>query len=254
MMPTSSPTEIETRDMEDRSLSILVYGASKTGKSTLSVTAPAPRLYMDVEAASRFLPIKKVDWDPSREEPPVFDGSWDTAVVRTKDWETVQKAYQWLASGKHPFVSFIIDSISELQQRYIEGIAGREQMKLQQWGTAFREVAGLVRDIRDLTVHPTKPLEAIVMTAMAKQRDGMWRPFAQGQLQDVIPYFLDITGYLYIESEGFGTTTTEKRMLLTRRTMQFEAGERVGGKIPPVLEDPNIAAMLEMIFGTRETE
>lgn len=236
---------------EDRSVTFLIYGASKSGKSTLSVTSPAPRLYMDVEAASRFLPIRKVSWNPAKEEPPVDDGTWDTAVVPTKNWDTVQKAYQWLASGKHPFKSFIVDSISELQQRYIEGISGRSQLQLQQWGDAFREVAGLIRDIRDLSVHPTKPLECVVLTAMARNRDGMWSPFVQGQLQDVMPYFLDLTGYLYVEleSEGVGSDMlTEKRKLLTRRTSQFEAGQRLGGAIPPVVNNPNLTEMIDMVF------
>jgi AAA domain len=236
---------------EDRSISFLIYGASKSGKSTLAVSSPAPRLYMDVEAAARFLPIKRVAWNPAKEEPPEYDGTWDTAVVPTKNWDTVMKAYQWLASGKHPFNSFIIDSISELQQRYIEGISGRSQLQLQQWGDAFREVAGLIRDIRDLTVHPTKPVQCVVLTAMARNRDGLWSPFVQGQLQDVMPYFLDLTGYLYVELEpGEGDMLVEKRRLLTRRTTQFEAGQRLGGAIPPIVESPNLEEMIETVFPT----
>jgi len=237
---------------EDRSISFLIYGASKSGKSTLAVTSPAPRLYMDVEAAARFLPINRIAWNPAKEEPPVDDGTWDTAVVPTKNWDTVQKAYQWLASGRHPFNSFIVDSISELQQRYIEGISGRSQLQLQQWGDAFREVAGLIRDIRDLTVHPTKPVQCIVLTAMARNRDGMWSPFVQGQLQDVMPYFLDLTGYLYVEleSDPGSDLLVEKRRLLTRRTTQFEAGQRLGGAIPPIVNDPHLEEMIETVFPT----
>lgn len=212
------------------------------------MTSPAPRLYMDVEAASRFLPIRKISWNPAKEAPPENDGSWDTAVVSTKNWDTVQKAYQWLASGKHPFQSFIVDSISELQQRYIEGISGRSQLQLQQWGDAFREVAGLIRDIRDLTVHPTHPIECVVLTAMARNRDGVWSPFVQGQLQDVMPYFLDLTGYLYVELEAEGDDLVEKRRLLTRRTSQFEAGQRLGGAIPPIVDNPNLSDMIDMVF------
>lgn len=236
--------------MEDRSVSFLIYGASKSGKSTLSVSSPAPRLYLDVEAAARFLPIKRVEWNPAKEAPPEDDGTWDTAVVPTKSFETVQKAYQWLASGKHPFKSFIIDSISELQQRYIEGISGRSQLQLQQWGDAFREVAGLIRDIRDLTVHPTKPIECIVLTSMARNQDGVWSPFVQGQLKDVMPYFLDLTGYLYVELETDSDTSmiVERRKLLTRRTHQFEAGQRLGGAIPPVVESPNLSELIDLVF------
>lgn len=247
----------------NRSLSLLIHGASKSGKSSLSVTSPAPRLYADVESASRFLAIKPIAWDPSKEAPPVYDGSWDTAVVATRDWATVERMYQWLASGQHPFKSLVIDSISELQQRYIESKSGRQQLTQQQWGDAFRVVSGLVRDIRDLTMHPTAPLEAVVMTAMTRQLDGMWRPWLQGQLQTVLPYLLDVTAYIWAEQEVDELTgqAEEVRKLLTRRTSQFEAGERVDGRIPTVMRiqtrasgqpGTDIQEMLNMIFGPAE--
>lgn len=247
-------TERDKMQEMNRSLTMLVYGAAKAGKSTLAITTPAPRLYMDVEAASRFLPIEPVFWDPSKSAPPEADGTWDTAIVQTKDWRTVELAHQWLESGQHPFKSFIIDSISELQQRYIEDVAGRSQLTQQAWGDAFRAVGGLVRDIRDLTVHPTKPLEAVVLTAMAREFDGHWKPYLQGQLATIMPYLLDITAYLYAESVTNELTfeVTEVRRLLTRRTNQFEAGERVGGKVPAIVEDPNVSAMIDMIFGQKE--
>ena len=237
----------------DRSLSLLIHGASKSGKSTLSVTAPTPRLYLDVEAASRFLPITRVPWNPAKEKPPTPDGTWDTAVVTTHDWTTVEKVYQWLRSGQHDFASLIIDSISELQQRYIEEVAGRVQLTQAQWGDLFRSVSGLVRDIRDLTVHPTKPLECVVMTAMTRQLDGVWRPWVQGQLQTVLPYLLDVTGYLWAEqtTDEISGEITESRRLLTRRTSTFEGGERVGGRIPPVVESPDVTDLINMVFGPK---
>jgi AAA domain len=242
-----------------RALTMLLHGASKSGKSSYSVTCPAPRLYMDVESASRFLAIRRIDWDPAREAPPTPDGTWDTAVVATRDWAVVERAYHWLASGQHPFRSLIIDSISELQQRYLESQTGRQQPTMQQWGSTFRVVSGLVRDIRDLTQHPTRPMECVVMTAMTRQMDGMWRPWVQGQLQTVLPYLLDVVGYLWVDQEPNELTgqLTETRKILTRRTPQFEAGERVDGKIPIVVSvtprDPgvpgdDISRLIDMVF------
>lgn len=234
----------------DRSLSILVHGASKAGKSTLSVTSPAPRVLNDVESASRFLPIKRVYWNPATERPPEEDGTWDTCVVHTRDWGTVEKTYQWMNSGQHPFKSWIIDSVSELQSRYIEQVAGRNQLTQQQWGSAYREVGGLIRDIRDLTMHPTKPLECVVLTAMTRQIDGKFRPWCQGQLQAVLPYLMDAVGYLYLDTETdpLTGTTTDVRRLLTRATSEFEAGERVGGAWPSIITNPNISTMISDIF------
>ena len=245
-----------TDNTHDKSLTVLVFGASKAGKSTLSVTAPEPRLYLDVESASRFLPIERVYWNPATEAPPEYDGTWDTCVVQTRDWVTVEKTYQWLQSGKHPFKSLIIDSISELQTRFIESTAGRSQLTQQDWGDVYRKVGGLVRDIRDLTMHPTKPLEAIVMTAMMKEVNGRYTPWCSGQLQTLLPYLLDVTGYLWVETETdeLSGEETEVRKFLTRRTATYEAGERVGGRIPRVMKDPNITDMIESIFSDRTPE
>lgn len=251
----TTPTE-EWVGRTDRSLSVLIHGSSKVGKTTLAATCPYPRLLADVEAASRFLDVKRVYWDPAKEEPPVDDGSWDTCVVPTRDWGTIEKIYQWLNSGKHPFKSFIIDSISELQSRYIESVAGRSQLTQNQWGDAYRAVGGLVRDIRDLTMHPTKPLECVVMTAMTKQVDGKFRPWCQGQLQSVLPYLLDAVVYLYIDQDVNELTgeRTEVRRILTRPTSEFEAGERVGGAWPVVITEPNITNMISAIFDREEAE
>jgi len=234
----------------DRSLSVLVHGASKSGKTTLASTCPAPRLLCDVESASRFLKVKRVYWDPSAEAPPENDGTWDTCVVPTRDWSTVEQVYKWLASGQHPFNSFIIDSISELQSRYIEHVAGRSQLTQQQWGDAYRAVGGLVRDIRDLTMHPTKPMECVVLTAMTRQIDGKFRPWCQGQLQAVLPYLMDSVVYLYVDTaiDPITSERTEVRRLLTRATSEFEAGERVGGVWPIVIDNPNITQMISDIF------
>lgn len=236
----------------DRAMTVLVHGLSKAGKSTFSVTSPAPRLYMDVEAASRFLPIRRVYWNPMESGPPEYDGTWDTCVVPTTDWDVVLQAYKWLASGQHPFKSFIIDSISELQQRFLQKITGRSQATQQQWGDAFREVGGLIRDIRDLTLVPDTKLEAVVLTAMTKHVDGMWRPWVQGQLLSVMPYLLDVVGYLYTEQvpvSELSVETVEIRRLLTRRTGEYEAGERVGGRLPIVVDNPNVVEMLDAVFG-----
>lgn len=240
--------------MSDRALSVLVHGHSKVGKSTFAATAPYPRLLLDVEAASRFLPIIKTVWDPKEGPPPMADGTWDTCIVYVRDYNTVVQVYSWLQSGQHQFKSLILDSISELQVRLKEQIAGRGQLQTQQWGEVLTALSGLMRDFRDLTMHPTNPLEAVVLTAMTSQRDGIWRPYLQGQLATVIPYFWDITGYLYIDQVASddptgNTPPQEVRRLLTGKHPLFEAGERVQGRIPSVLDNPRIDTMLDMVFG-----
>jgi hypothetical protein len=224
------------------SLSVLVFGESKVGKSTFSVTGPAPRLLIDVEAASRFLPIRRVAWDPTS-PPPKPDGSWDTAVVQLRRWDDWPTIWRWLDSGKHPFRSIVIDSVTEMQQRLIEKTASRGQLTQQAWGTVLRDMSGAVRDLRDLTEHPRRPVEAVVMTAMAKEVNGVTRPWVQGGFATVLPYLMDVTGYLTVGDDGV------TRKMLTQRTDFIEAGHRTGrDTLPRVLRNPSISDMIVRIF------
>jgi hypothetical protein len=241
----------------DRSLTIMVYGESKVGKSTFAVTAPYPRLMLDVEGGHRFLPINVKYWDPIREEPPVADGTWDTVVVQVRDYDVVMKTFQWLQSGKHQFKSLIIDSISELQVKCMDNIAGTEQMKMQQWGELLRHMGALLRDLRDLTMHATQPLEAVVLTAMARKgQDGVYRPYLQGQLAIQAPYFYDILGAITVEQvpnpDPMQPPYRVRRMYV-ERTPEYEAGERVQGRLGKVVEqgDLGVERMLDMVFGEK---
>lgn len=225
------------------SLSVLVFGESKVGKSSLAVTAPGPRLLIDVEAASRFLPIRRTLWDPST-PPPKPSDEWDTAVVQFRHWDDWPTIWRWLNGGKHPFASVIIDSVSEMQQRLIEKHAARGQLSQQAWGTVLREMSGAMRDLRDLTEHPKRPVEAVVVTAMAKEVNGSLKPWVQGGFATILPYLMDVTGYLTATDDG-------TRKLLTQRTEFIEAGNRApAGTIPRVLTSPSISGMIDAIFPT----
>lgn len=240
-----------------RSLTMMIYGESKVGKSTFAVTAPYPRLMLDVEGGHRFLPINVKYWDPMSEEPPKADGTWDTCVVLVHDYDTVLKAYQWLQAGQHQFKSLIIDSISELQVKLFDKIAGTDALKMQQWGEILRHMGSLLRDLRDLTMHPIAPLEAIVLTAMASpDRDGRFHPYLQGQLRVQAPYFYDILGAIAVES--FPNPDPMKppykvRRMYVERTDKYEAGERVQGRLGPIVEQENLGVerMLDLVFGPK---
>ena len=242
----------------ERTLSMLIHGPSKAGKSTLAATAPAPRLLLDAEHGHKFLPLKITYWDPS-EEPPEFDGTWDTAVVVVRKYDDVLQVYKWLQSGRHPFKSLIMDSISEIQAKCLEQLAGREQVKTQQWGELLRHMTGLMRDIRDLTVHPTHPLNAVVITAMTTHKDDKWRPYLQGQSGTSAPYYWDITGY--ITTEEFQHPDPTQGTYVVRRLYvgphnDYVSGERVGGRLGDIVEqqDLNIEVMLDRIYSHSEKE
>lgn len=232
-----------------RGLSILVHGNSKSGKSWFGDTTPAPRLVLDAEAGSWFTNSKKVEWNPIADAPPEYDGSWETAIVTVRDYDTVKKAYEWLNSGQHPFKSVVLDSISEIQQRCIDNIAPTNPMKTQDWGTLLREVGTLVRKTRDLVIHPTNPLRTVVLIAMSRDSDGKKTPYVQGQLATTLPYFPDVVGFIKIIPDETGAP---HRYMMLQETDEYAAGERVGGRLGAYIENPDAAVMTDAVFGPIE--
>jgi|SRR5215217_2937743 len=240
-----------------RGMSFLVHGHSKVGKSSLALTGPAPRLICDIESAAHLLPNKLIWWDPKTEPVPVWDGSWDTCVVDVDDFETVIQVYNVIKTGQHPFKTMVIDSVSELQSTIM-----KMTMKQQDWGLVLAKLASLCRDLRDLPRKRNNPLEILVLTAMTKKYDaapdgsgGIYKPYLQGQIATLIPYWYDVVGYLFIQT--FKDPTTNKsydvRRLLTAKNPEFEAGNRVAG-LEPYINYPNLEQVADQFFGPREQE
>lgn len=229
----------------DWGINMIVHGPSKSGKSWLGDTTPAPRLVLDAEAGSRFTPSKKIRWDPVSQSPPEPDGSWETALVAVRDFRTVQKSFEWLNAGVTPFKSVVIDSISEVQQRCVDDISGTNQMAQQDWGQLLRIVSDTLRKFRDLTTHPVTPMDAVVVIAMSRQRDGNWEPYVQGQLSVTMPYYFDLCTYLAPVANP--ETGEIVRRLFIGTFPGFVTGERVGGSLGTYIDNPNVSGMLTTI-------
>lgn len=249
-------------------ISAILHGDSKAGKSRAAYTIPAPRLLLDAEAAHRWLPGNKVFWDPITEAPPirgqgrissndptVYAIDWETCVVIVRNWATFVRAYEWLNSGQHPFISVMIDSITEIQVKIKEDVTGgnlEQKLQFDGWDKLLVRMEVLCRNFRDLTEHPTHPLAAVVITAMTELRDGKWRPYIQGSGSKKLPYFFDLIGYVYREKvvDPYDPTVPPRvaHRVLTGYDDNIIAGERIGGLIPPIMEDLNFSQILALAF------
>jgi hypothetical protein len=231
-----------TTDEDDApGVAFLIHGESKVGKTYLGATSPPPVLILDAEGGTRFLKHRKVKWD-GKEAPPE-PSDWEVCIVTVRDFDQIRTVYQWLASGKHPFKSVVIDSLSETQQRCIDALAGTNQMAQQQWGELLRSMSSLVRQFRDLLNHPTNPLQAVVFLAMTRESQGRKIPYVQGQLSVTLPYYIDVVGYYYIQLDEQNQAS---RKLLTSAHALFEAGDRTG-MLGIGVTDPSITTMLSTI-------
>ena len=231
--------------MTDTALILLVHGEPKVGKTHLADSMPAPRLILDAEHGSRFTPSRKVLWNPAADAPPE-PGEWETCVVHVRDFETIAQVFAWLNSGKHPFRSVAFDSLTEIQKRCKDGILGTDDVVTErQWGQLLVRMERLVRDFRDLTMHPTRPLVSVVFLALTDDRSGKFRPLIQGGLAKSLPGFVDTIGFLAVVDDENGART---RRLLVSSHPQFEAGDRTGVfEAARVIENPNVERMIETL-------
>lgn len=229
---------------DDIFLTLVVHGESKVGKTWLGSTAPKPALILDAEAGGmRFVPGRKVRWNPLVDEPPAADGTWDICVVSIDDVQKIDVVYQWLRSGQHPFRSVVFDSLTEIQSRLKKAIDSSGQLDQQGWGRILTMLEDLVVKFRDLT-EAQEQVKAFVVIAGTRMRDGKFRPFLQGQIANLLAYKLDAEGYLFVSQGEDGHT---HRGLQIANSPTFEVGNRLGGALPDTIWEPDITDMLGTI-------
>ncbi len=233
------PTPFDTHQR----LSWLIHGHSKKGKSTLAATAPKPVLVLDAEGSWRFIPGRIVYWDPLNETPPVCDGTWEICIVHVREWATVQLVYQYLLAWPLLFttcgpVSVVIDSITEIQRRCKANLKGTEALKIQDWGVLLSAMDSTIRGFRDLCLIPQLTVRCVVFVSETREsQTGRLVPYMQGQIAVSLPYWVDICGYMYpdFDMDENGQPTRECRRIWISPHQQYEAGERVQGRLGGVL-------------------
>lgn len=226
------------RRLTAQGLTILFHADAKAGKSTAADSGPQPRLILDVEGSAIWTPSRKIEWQPDKQPPPPEDRrvtagygqpsitpAWESCLVYVRDAAIINRAYQVLFTGRHPFNSLSIDSVTEFQQRIIDSLAGTKQMEQKHWGSLLRQAMHTTRAFNDLRWHPVKPLWSVSMVAGTEFRDGKWRPLLQGAAKAFLPYQPDILGVIFAQPDG-------TRNLWIGPHPLYETGERVGGRLP----------------------
>jgi len=233
--------------MSTQTFTLLVHGEAGSGKSWLGDTAPGPRLILDAEGRAKYLPTQaKVFWNVMHENPPAADGTWETCIANVPDFDTMEYVYRWLSSGQHGFKSVIVDSLMEIQKRYIDKIVGPHQLDQQDWGSVLRSLELLVRNYRDLVLSVGNPTDCVVFTVGSKDVNGKMRPLLQGQLANTLPYFVDTVGYLYTTMEENNQVT---RNLLVQPTNNVVAKDGTGRMPGPIVQHPNVTQMFGLLNG-----
>lgn len=232
---------------DDETLTMLVYGDTKVGKSTFAATCPGPILVLDVENGMKFVGRNKVYWRDLSQAPPKVSED-DVCIATVRDWKDAKKAVDWIEKTDHGFRSIVIDSVTELQQRLKDTISkGDEQWIMTQWGELLRKLDPVLRHVRDLTFPSAPhPVQVVLYTAGAKEftdDKGIERvvPSIQGSIAGKIAYFMDTTCYL-AKREVDGA-----RILKTTGTKRIEAYSRID-TLPDTIENPSVTEILNTIY------
>jgi hypothetical protein len=223
-------------------LTILAYGDSKVGKSWFGGSAPKPLLVLDAEGRGRYLPDpNKVYWDVMKDPPPAA-GDWTTCIAPVTDYKVLPAAYKWLVSGQHPFVGVDLDSLTEIQKRYIDQLVGMNALEQQDWGSVLRHLEALVRDYRDLVLLPNNSVECVCFIAGETEDEGKRRPLLQGGLRKHLPYLVDACGYMYVTHDAEGTVARNMLVAPAPTIVAGDGTNRLGG---PVIAEPNLTTLFE---------
>lgn len=238
--------------MPTRKLIILVHAYSKVGKTWLGMTAPGPRLYLDAEARTEYAPTNKVGWDGLSDPSLLEPDPDDTVLVSIRSWGQMESVASWIQSGRHPFMSVVIDSLTEVQKQLIIGTAGGDRNpKIDEWGIILRKGEGMCRFYRDTLRETGQPLQMVVMLAGTEDLpagEGSVRrvPYLQGALQKSISYPFDVVGYMY------GTNIGGKpgRALRVGPLEGFECGDGTNlltEHYGPTINNPNLSEMFSVL-------
>lgn len=248
--------------MAEQCLSMLVHGPSKVGKSTTAATSPGYKLHIDMENGTKFIPgspnpnkdgktIKAVRWKNFKQAPPKNDNDYDMCIAQVRSWGELKDLYKWLPNNNHDFNSIILDSITQIQTICKENLVGDEQMKIQSWGLLLNQMDTLIKDFRDLPLR-CESLESILFIAESEEQQatGKQIPSMQGKIRTRLPYMVDITGYMNLatEEDENGQATKKAVKLLVAQHDRYEAGNRVQGRIPDLITNPNITTIMQKVY------
>jgi len=124
-------------------LSVLAWGRSGTGKTTLAGDFPKPLLLIDVREQGTGGLINTPGID----------------IFPLETWEELQELYWYLSAGEHPYKTVVIDTVTQLQDIAMEKVLRDEGKTIDSlitqsnWGAMAKVMKSWMLSFRDLPLH-----------------------------------------------------------------------------------------------------
>lgn len=228
-------------------LCTLLHGYSGMGKTPLANTTPGPRLMIDIENASDWLTCPVVKWD-GRSDPNLLEGlTENTSVVVniTNFYDIINNIMPWLNSGRHPFRSVILDSMTELQEKMLKAVAGNDKRDWDSYGTMLIWCQNMLLELKDLKYNSIHPVDMIVVICGTDEsKAGRVVPMLDGKIAKKITFKMDLVAYLFRDQDGAGN---EYPRLRIQPTPVFEAKDRTQILVPkygPIIDNPDLMQIM----------
>lgn len=235
-------------------LKMLLMGPPKAGKSWLGTTTPTPRLIIDMEGRAKYTPAGKqaTFWNGEDEPLKLKKSPSSTYILETTDLAVLDTARQWLRSGQHPWVSLTLDSVMELKYQVKQSKhPGAAQPSRSDWGPINITFEDNLRDLRDLTTKPGKLRCVVFITGASLEiESGKIQPIIKGTIGTLVPYWMDVVGYLEATGSKGMVNPTRKLHLRQRPENDLEVGDgtdMIVDKLGSPIIDASIIDLFEAI-------
>lgn len=189
--------EIKTYAPENHYLKCLIYGAPGTWKTTFAGSADDVLIG---SAEAGLLGLKS-----------------GINYVEIKTFKDLQEIYKYLSEEDHPYKTFALDSISEINDIIINELsAGKWQMFQNDRWTLWKRMVDMLRKFRDL------PMNIIFVshetTVNDDERVVKYVPMLSGKTTMKIPGFFDVVWRIYLNDKGEHKMWVEPRHDLVTKT------------------------------------
>lgn len=220
-----------TKEYANQGVSILTFGVSGAGKTTLCATLPNPII---LSAESGLLSISAVD----------------LPYVQIESIDQLREVYTWLAKSEEArqFESIALDSITEIAEVVLafekkRMVNGKLVDPRQAYGALSDQMVEIIRAFRDL------PKNVYFSAKLEKQQDEMGKVFygpamPGNKTAQALPYFFDEVLALRVEKDPDGIP---QRYLMCHPDGLWTAKDR-SGKLD-AWESPDLGAIIRKIKG-----